>query len=128
MKGFANLDPARRKELASLGGKAAHAAGKAHTFTSAEARAAGKKGGATTSADRGHMSDIGRKGGLAVSSDTAHMSDIGRKGGLAVSSDTAHMSDVGRKGGLAVSSDTAHMSAIGTIGGSKVQAARRSGQ
>lgn len=44
-KGFATLTPERRREIASQGGKAAHALGKAHQFTPAEARAAGRKGG-----------------------------------------------------------------------------------
>ena len=34
-----------RKRIASMGGKAAHAKGTAHEFTSSEARAAGRKGG-----------------------------------------------------------------------------------
>jgi hypothetical protein len=42
---------------------AAHAVGLAHRFTSELAREAGKKGGATTAADREHMREIGRKGG-----------------------------------------------------------------
>ena len=47
------------------GGVAAHALGLAHSFTSEEGRAAGKKGGATTSANREHMAAIGRMGGIA---------------------------------------------------------------
>jgi DNA-binding CsgD family transcriptional regulator len=43
-RGFASLSPERRREIASKGGKAAHAAGKAHTFTTEEARVAGSKG------------------------------------------------------------------------------------
>lgn len=44
-RGFAAMDPAKVSEIASQGGKAAHAAGTAHQFTTEEARAAGKKGG-----------------------------------------------------------------------------------
>lgn len=44
-RGFASMDPQRQKQIASLGGKAAHASGKAHEFNSAEAREAGRKGG-----------------------------------------------------------------------------------
>jgi hypothetical protein len=40
-QGFASMDPERQKEIASQGGKAAHAAGTAHEFTSEEAREAG---------------------------------------------------------------------------------------
>ncbi len=35
----------KRRAIASLGGKAGHAMGKAHTWTHEEARAAGRKGG-----------------------------------------------------------------------------------
>jgi general stress protein YciG len=42
-RGFAAMDPSRQKEIASLGGKAAHQSGHAHEFTSDEARAAGRK-------------------------------------------------------------------------------------
>jgi general stress protein YciG len=44
-RGFASMDRARQREIASLGGKAAHAKGTAHEFTSEEAREAGRKGG-----------------------------------------------------------------------------------
>jgi general stress protein YciG len=62
------MDPERQKEIASAGGKAAHAKGSAHEFTGEEAREAGRKGGQTVSADRNHMREIGRKGGLANNS------------------------------------------------------------
>jgi len=44
-RGFAGMDPAQQREIASEGGRAAHASGNAHEFTSEEARAAGRKGG-----------------------------------------------------------------------------------
>jgi general stress protein YciG len=44
-RGFASMDEAKQREIASKGGKAAHEKGTAHEFTSEEARAAGKKGG-----------------------------------------------------------------------------------
>ena len=40
-RGFASMDPARQREIASEGGKAAHQKGTAHEFTSEEARRAG---------------------------------------------------------------------------------------
>lgn len=52
-RGFAAMDPKRVAEIASKGGKAAHAAGTAHQFTSEEARVAGKKGGAAAHVRRG---------------------------------------------------------------------------
>ena len=42
-RGFASLNAEERKRIASLGGKAAHAKGTAHQFTSEEAVAAGRK-------------------------------------------------------------------------------------
>jgi uncharacterized protein len=44
-RGFAVMDPTQVRELARRGGVAAHREGKAHQFTSDEARAAGRKGG-----------------------------------------------------------------------------------
>jgi general stress protein YciG len=62
-RGFASMDPAKQREIASKGGRAAHAKGTAHEFTSDEARVAGRKGGEAVSRDRAHMSAIGREGG-----------------------------------------------------------------
>jgi uncharacterized protein len=64
-RGFASLDTNKRREIASNGGKAAHAQGLAHEFTVEEARSAGRKGGETVSRDRAHMATIGRAGGQA---------------------------------------------------------------
>lgn len=52
-RGFAAMDQARVKQIASKGGKAAHAAGTAHQFSSDEARDAGKKGGMAPHVRRG---------------------------------------------------------------------------
>jgi hypothetical protein len=41
-RGFASMDPQQQREIASEGGRAAHAAGTAHEFTSQEAREAGR--------------------------------------------------------------------------------------
>ena len=43
LRGFAAMDPQRQREIASLGGRAAHQSGHAHEFSSEEARAAGRK-------------------------------------------------------------------------------------
>lgn len=51
--GFATMDRDRVREIASKGGKAAHAAGTAHQFSSEEARVAGKKGGMAHHVNRG---------------------------------------------------------------------------
>lgn len=43
LRGFAAMSPEKKREIASMGGRAAHACGRAHQFSSEEARAAGKK-------------------------------------------------------------------------------------
>lgn len=52
-RGFAAMDRSRVSEIASKGGKAAHAAGTAHQFSTEEARAAGHKGGVAPHVRRG---------------------------------------------------------------------------
>ena len=64
-RGFASMDRAKQKEIASKGGRAAHAKGTAHEFDSGEARDAGRKGGVAVSRNREHMAAIGRRGGEA---------------------------------------------------------------
>lgn len=44
-RGFGAMDPQRQREIASLGGRAAHRNGTAHQFDSDEAKEAGRKGG-----------------------------------------------------------------------------------
>ena len=55
-RGFGSMNPARKREIASKGGKA-------------------------VSRNRDHMANIGKKGGDKVSRDRDYMSKIGRKGG-----------------------------------------------
>jgi general stress protein YciG len=70
LRGFAAMDKAKQRQIASKGGKAAHAKGTAHEFTPEEAREAGKKGGQAAHA-RGTAHEFtseearaaGRKGG-----------------------------------------------------------------
>jgi uncharacterized protein len=71
-RGFAAMDPAKRAAICALGGKAAHAKGTAHQFTSAEAAVAGSKGGKAAHAKgKAHKFTAdearaaGRKGGRA---------------------------------------------------------------
>ncbi len=85
-RGFASMDASKQREIASKGGRAAHAKGTAHEFTSDEARVAGRKGGEAVSRDRAHMSAIGREGGhsrgararASLSSGSETLSDTGR--------------------------------------------------
>lgn len=65
-RGFRAMDPEAQRNIASKGGTAAHKYGVAHSYSSEEARQAGRVGGAVVAADRGHMADIGRKGARSM--------------------------------------------------------------
>ena len=54
-RGFASMDPEKQRDIASMGGKAAHEKGTAHEFDSESAREAGRKGGKAS-----HRSDSSR--------------------------------------------------------------------
>jgi len=59
-RGFASMDPAKQREIASKGGRAAHTSGHAHQFTPEEARVAGRKGGVSRGKNYSErMSDAG---------------------------------------------------------------------
>ena len=62
-RGFASMDPQRRRAVAARGGKTAHTRGTARVWSPEEAREAGRKGGAAMARDREHMSEIGKEGG-----------------------------------------------------------------
>jgi general stress protein YciG len=79
-RGFASMDPSKQREIASKGGRAAHAKGTAHEFTSDEARVAGRKGGEAVSRDRTHMSTIGREGGHSRGRARQHVGPSGNGG------------------------------------------------
>jgi hypothetical protein len=65
-RGFASMDPQKQREIASEGGKAAHASGNAHEFNSEEARRAGsmshKNDGNTQSQGGGSQQSGGGQG------------------------------------------------------------------
>lgn len=67
-RGFAAMDPDTQRRIASQGGRAAHERGRAHEFSSQEAREAGRRGGEAVSNNREHMSEIGRRGAAARNS------------------------------------------------------------
>ena len=62
-RGFAAMSPEKAREVRRKGGKRIHELGRAHEYTSAEAKEAGRKGGTSVSQDRAHMVEIGRRGG-----------------------------------------------------------------
>ena len=67
-RGFASMAAEKQREIARKGGRAAHEKGKAHEFTTDEARQAGRKGGEKVSVNRSHMAEIGRRGGRSSAS------------------------------------------------------------
>ncbi len=56
-RGFASMDEAKQREIASKGGKAAHEKGTAHEFDSQEAAEAGRKGGQARQNNSNNNSD-----------------------------------------------------------------------
>jgi uncharacterized protein len=54
-RGFASMSAEKQREIASKGGRAAHAKGTAHEWSSDEARAAGRKGGMMSRGGRGKL-------------------------------------------------------------------------
>lgn len=105
-RGFASMDPERQREIAGMGGRAAHEQGTAHEWTSEEARKAGRKGGKAAHAQgtahewgSEEAREAGRKGGkIAHAQGTAHewtseeARKAGRKGGQ-----TSHGKDMPNK-------------------------------
>jgi general stress protein YciG len=71
-RGFASMDEAKQRAIASKGGKAAHQKGTAHEFTPEEARVAGRKGG-----------QVAHSKGTAHRFTSEEAREAGRKGGLA---------------------------------------------
>ena len=72
-RGFASMDRAKQREIASKGGKAAHQKGTAHEWTSEEAREAGRKGGMASHRRRREMMDV--PGDASQAEGNADMSD-----------------------------------------------------
>ncbi|MFL6710374.1 MAG: KGG domain-containing protein [Massilia sp.] len=71
-RGFASMDPNKQREIASEGGKAAHASGNAHEFTSEEARKAGSMS---------HKNDGNQQSGSGGSGGSGGKSSGGSGGG-----------------------------------------------
>src|SRR5215218_3519461 len=80
-RGFASMAAEKQREIARKGGRAAHEKGKAHEFTTDEARMAGRKGGEKVSVDRNHMAEIGRRGGRSSATRRRSSGAQGQQGG-----------------------------------------------
>ena len=81
-RGFASMDRAKQREIASKGGKAAHQKGTAHEWTSEEAREAGRKGGMASHRRRREQGDDqGLTEGTAGAADLGTPATTERSGG-----------------------------------------------
>ena len=76
-RGFASMDRAKQREIASKGGKAAHQKGTAHEWTSEEAREAGRKGGMASHRRRTELT--GSQGMGDESAQNLESSDMSRR-------------------------------------------------
>ena len=74
-RGFASMDRAKQREIASKGGKAAHTKGTAHEWTSEEAREAGRKGGMASHRRRGETGQGDENAPNNAASDMASRDD-----------------------------------------------------
>ena len=78
-RGFASMDRAKQREIASKGGKAAHQKGTAHEWTSEEAREAGRKGGMASHRRRKEMMGEPESGGSEGGGETPMNGDSGEQ-------------------------------------------------
>jgi len=133
-RGFASMDPNKQREIASKGGRAAHAKGTAHEFNSDEARDAGRKGGQAVSRNREHMAAIGRRGGEARGNARRQASAGGNTGGggrTPRSGGQTGLSDrevsIGGTGGTSTGQGQAASGTTGTTSGNSLGGERRGG-
>jgi general stress protein YciG len=75
-RGFASMDRAKQREIASKGGKAAHQKGTAHEWTSEEARDAGRKGGIASHQRRREQAQMPSSSDREVALDRSESSDM----------------------------------------------------
>ncbi len=76
-RGFASMDRAKQREIASKGGKAAHQKGTAHEWTSEEARDAGRKGGIASHQRRREQSGPADESAVALDRSSSSESSYG---------------------------------------------------
>jgi len=57
-RGFASMSQEKQRQIASKGGRAAHAKGTAHEWSAEEARRAGRKGGQASRGGRGKIPSV----------------------------------------------------------------------
>src|SRR6478672_9480831 len=79
-RGFGSMDDDKQRAIASEGGRAAHAQGTAHEFTSEEAREAGRKGGQSRGSDGSDSDRGGSSSGRSSGSDDGRGGRAGGRG------------------------------------------------
>ena len=77
-RGFASMSPEKQREIASKGGRAAHAKGTAHEWTPEEARTAGRRGGQVSRGGRGRLAGSSPEHDPSDTSLTGNMPDSPR--------------------------------------------------
>lgn len=98
-RGFASMDSDRQREIASEGGRAAHASGNAHEFDSQEAREAGSKSHGGQGGGQGGNQGSSNQGGNQGSQSTRSQSNQdqgGSSGGTRGGSSEQH-AEAGRQ-------------------------------
>ncbi|GAB3452573.1 hypothetical protein GCM10027321_01490 [Massilia terrae] len=80
-RGFASMDPQKQREIASEGGRAAHASGNAHEFNSQEAREAGKQSHKNDNQQSGSSSGSQSGSRSGSSSQSGNQGSQGSQGG-----------------------------------------------
>ena len=91
-RGFASMDRAKQREIASKGGKAAHQKGTAHEWTSEEARDAGRKGGIASHQRRREQTGVQSDDEQAVGMDRDSPSSSSSSMGSSSSSSSSNTS------------------------------------
>jgi general stress protein YciG len=119
-RGFASMDSTRQRDIASKGGKAAHAKGTAHEWTADEARRAGRKGGEVVSRDRAHMEAIGRAGGEARGRARQLAAQANGANGAARFQDRETAVSVSREGYSSISSRSPQVSGRPSLGAAEL--------
>ena len=113
-RGFASMDPERRREIARMGGRAAHEHNTANEFSEAEARKAGYSEGEKTARahEREYYQEIGHIGGERTDEthDPEFYREIGHLGGekTAKTYGSEFYREIGQQGGQARSENITH--------------------
>jgi hypothetical protein len=98
-RGFASRDDDKQRNIASQGGKAAHASGNAHEFNSAEAADAGRKGGQNShgGGNKAQASSSGNNSGNSAGNSSGNSGNSGNSGGSTRGGSSEQHAEAGRQ-------------------------------